>query len=611
MVREKIALVAGASLAMSFFAFAEGDGYVRLLKTCGKGTGFAGATWDVKNITEPSEYNYLVSGNLSFSNKTGENIPAKSITFGELDGEDVDGKEGIYAAYYGTTFENDGAIFANGACWTYYSSVSFNGNISITSPKTKPFLFYNDGYREGYMNFKGMVSAEEECGIVVYSPKMYNNSPFHVKFSGNISKYYGSIVVTSCYDSVGALIPVELLFTDSAEEFGGDVIIREGATFNPQVSTSVDSLILEAGAILKMNVDCSLVARTEIIAEKGAKLKLLNPNIEPSADAQYKLITMPIESECSLEDFVVVEDGMSMIGATELEMKVSEDGNTKSIYVTYYPVVTQTKSNAVDMNDPNSLSAETDGSYWSDGKPVHSKGRYKLERVETSSGSKQSCVLTTRYAPESALSFEGRTLQLASWCKLQLRVKDYSVPRLILQGGGGASEIHGLHGHALALRSKFVISGTTVIRPLSKLGDNTEATGSIRLVGPITGNADALLYAMGQGETYCGAIVNLDGDNIEYRGKIVVTNYPSKVKFDSRFTTLVVQKAENLGGPRSEFAHDALKLDAASRLEVTDSLTLSEPTRGILVNSKGRFFVPEEKTLTILQQLTINSEVYK
>jgi hypothetical protein len=185
------------------------------------------------------------------------------------------------------------------------------------------------------------------------------------------------------------------------------------------------------------------------------------------------------------------------------------------------------------------------------------------------------------------------------------------VPHLILQGGGGASEIHGLHGHALTLRSKFVISGTTFIRPLSKLGDNTEATGSIRLVGPITGNADALLYAMGQGETYCGAIVNLDGDNIEYRGKIVVTNYPSKVKFDSRFTTLVVQKAENLGGPRSEFAHDALKLDAASRLEVTDSLTLSEPTRGILVNSKGRFFVPEEKTLTILQQLTINSEVYK
>jgi hypothetical protein len=167
MFREKkIALVAVASLAMSFFAFAEGDGYVRLLKTCGKGTGFTGATWDVKNITVPSEYNYLVSGNLSFSNKTGENIPAKSITFGELDGEDVDGKEGIYAAYYGTTFENDGAIFANGACWTYYSSVSFNGNISITSPKTKPFLFYNDGYREGYMNFKGMVSAEEECGIV-------------------------------------------------------------------------------------------------------------------------------------------------------------------------------------------------------------------------------------------------------------------------------------------------------------------------------------------------------------------------------------------------------------------------------------------------------------
>jgi hypothetical protein len=80
-------------------------------------------------------------------------------------------------------------------------------------------------------------------------------------------------------------------------------------------------------------------------------------------------------------------------------------------------------------------------------------------------------------------------------------------------------------------------------------------------------------------------------------------NYP--------FTSLVIQRAENLGGPRNEFAYDALTLDSASRLEVLDSMSLAELTRGIFIRWKGRFLVPEDKSLAISQQLTVDGEMYK
>ena len=162
MFREKKNVLMALSMSfIPFFAFAEGDGYVRLkenVDSVSYNTGFDTKNiWD-EEVVKPSDRNYLISDNKIFSTKSGEIVPSRSMTFGE-----VNVSKGIYRAYYGVTFENEGVVFANGACWTHYKNAVINGNVSVVSPKEDPFIFYNDGYRQGHMEFTGKVSAEDDC----------------------------------------------------------------------------------------------------------------------------------------------------------------------------------------------------------------------------------------------------------------------------------------------------------------------------------------------------------------------------------------------------------------------------------------------------------------
>ena len=76
-------------------------------------TGFHGATWTPAEYSpsnvDPANYDYIVKGGKTLFTSSGEQVGARSLTFGE-----VGGTKGYYYLYYSTTFTN-GLILANGA----------------------------------------------------------------------------------------------------------------------------------------------------------------------------------------------------------------------------------------------------------------------------------------------------------------------------------------------------------------------------------------------------------------------------------------------------------------------------------------------------------------
>ena len=592
-------LMAASSLLFLLPAFAEGDGYVRLKTSTSykEGYGFAKAEWS-KPVEDPSVTDYLVTDGKIFSTAYKEgSVPAKSITFGE-----VGGNEGHYRAYYGVTYTgSDGLIFANGTCWAHLASAIIDADLTIVSPETKPFCIYSDGYREGVLRFTGDLTASKGCGVIVRSgfySVAEGNNPFTLEFTGNVSSYQGSMIVTSRYDSVGAAITAVLRLSGSATYFGGALTIGKDAIFNPQVVTSVGSLTLKKGAAIELSSETTLEVRDSLILEENALIKLTGaPKSIVSELTRCALITMPAGSESSIENFIIEDGSTSYCTKAKLELITSEDGKTKTLYATYFPAVENILDNKAAHDDPNSESAENEGKYWDDEQPVHSGAHYFVNKLNG-----RTTYFTTRYAPQDALSFEGESLHLDAYTCMRLRIGDFSIPYMECSG----STVAGLESGEHILRSKFDVTGWLIVEP--------RKGGSIKLIGPITGKETAVLKCRGESASTssCRGTVELDGDNTGYPGKVNATlEYPNKLSFNHYFTSLIVRRAENLGGARSAFAFDALQIDSGSRLEVLDSFELAEPTRGIFISSIGRILVAEDKELTVNQQLTVNGRFYK
>ena len=659
------AQMAACSLLFFLPSFAEDDGYVTLQADVSykEGYGFVSAKWS-KTVEDPSATDYLVTGGKIFSSAYKEtSIPARSITFGE-----VGGGKGHYRAYYGVEYTGSGGlVFANGSCWTHLASTIIDGDVTVVSPKEKPFLIYSDGYRGGLLKFNGFLKAAEGCGVIVHSGFYSVNEgkkPYNLEFAGDVSGYLGSMIVTARYDSVGAVIPMTLTLSDSAMYFGGSLSFDHGAVFKPIVATSVDSLLMKNGSTLDLSsvssfevrgnltldegvainlkdginlkfgsltlkngvdLDLSLVSGLDVrdfTLEEGKDLNLrvgstltvgntfnlselpcrINLEGAPASAVKevtrYALVKLPIESALTADDFVIANKGTKVSVYPFLSMVPDEDGKTKTLYVTYCPLISLTKDEESVISQ--GYSSVYDGEYWTDGKPVHGDAIYQISKVSGTT------YFSLPYVENVPYVFPAQGLSLGAYTILYLRSDENIVSNVFFHSGNDDTSVRGPASECdLTLRSRFSISGTLNFTLRNKI--------TLRLVGPIKGTESSTIVVQSlSGSTdACRGWVELNGDNVDYLGKIKVTsNVPQNVDYND-FASLIVTDASNLGGARSEFAYDALTLERYGQLDVRESMILDEPTRGVLVSWIGRILVAEEKELAIKQQLTVNGCFYK
>jgi len=575
------------------------DGYVTLTKSNSYKAdsaypGFAGAAWS-ETVEDPSTRDYLAAGGYTFYTTQNEIVNAHSLTLGI-----VGGTECVFFAYYSATFNNEGVIFANGEVYPRASQDTFSGKATFTSPASAPYRFHGTNYRPVGFTIAGDAHSAATAGILAYSQ---GTNGFHVTFSGDTSDYLGSVVITSRYNSAGAPWGAELRLSGSASYFGGSIIVRDGATFCPQITTSVGSLTLDEGALLSLVAGNTLTVRTALTVNGGPVPVALSgaPSAEVNAVTRYALVTMPADSACTEADFSVPNYGSNFRTAPHLYMEVS--GETKTLYAAYYPTVTLTvKNNGTGIGDTTTESAITNGAYWSDDEPVHDFAHYLVSRLSGTTG------ILTPYAPEETMVFPGRSLRFGEYTQIAIRTGDYTVSNLYFNCGSNGTTVYGLNEQDVTLRGKFSVNANGIV----SFGPRRE--GSIRMVGPISGPESSLLNICGSGAgtSLCRGIVILEGDNSAYAGKMTITlDSLGSLRFSDRFLSLRVSDAASLGGARSEFAYDALKIERAGRLEAYDSFTMDEPTRGVFVSWQGRFYVEPGKTLAIKEQLTVNGRVYK
>ena len=602
------ALMVACSLMLLLSAFAEGDGYVRLIANSDTTTGFAGENIWSETVEDPSTRDYLVSGKPVLKTASEEVVNAKSLTFGV-----IGGAKGTYFVYYPVSFMGSGGvIFANGLCHIRATSVYIGGKATFSSPASEPFIFHG-GYRNKFLAFTNDVHAAESSGILVYSAVADGDSsngpqPFALEFRGNAEDFCGSVVVTSQYTSAGTPVTASFVLSNKASYFGGSVTVERDAVFKPMIATSIDALTLRNGALLNLKAGEKLTVRTALKVEGGPVPVTLEgaPNQSVAELKRYDLIEMPADCECSVDDFQVKNNGSSNYTQPWLKMELSEDGTTKTLYALYHPVVKLTKDeeNNFSATDPMGASSVTNGTFWSDEKPVH--GGDFVYHIPKISGT---TYFTLPYQAEAPYVFPAPAICFAGATALFLRSDENVVSNVFFRGGNEGVGIWGLRNNKndMTLRSnEFFLDGQLTFYLRNEI--------AIRFAGPIKGSSSSTvtIWSMSGSTSACGGRAELNGDNSRFAGRIYVTaNGSNNISFNKDHASLIVTKANNLGGKRAEFAYDALKLDRFGQLDVREDITLDEPSRGIFMSDRGRISVAEGKTMKVLQPLTFDGPAYK
>jgi len=603
MFREKKNVLMALSMSfMPFFAFAEGDGYVRLKKNNSHTSGFAGATWEPEvGVNDAKNHDYLVAG-CTYYTCASELIEARSLTIGEL-GEG--GEEGDYYAYYSAHYLGSGGlILAKGKLHLNASDVSIGGRVTFKSPKTAPVRLYS-GKRDKTLTFTNDVHAASDCAILVHSGDTY---PFHLKFTGETKDFLGDVVVTSRYDSAGAPLTTTFTLAGFATNFNGSVIIAKDSVFKAEVAAKVASLTVAESTKIGLTLGKTLTISSSLnrIGKEPFVLSLTGDDVTELT--RFALLTIPANSEYDETDFKI-ERSDNDFCHYPVKMELSEDKTTKTLYAIVYPTVKLKKEddNAFQYTDPLfGNSAVTNSAYWTDGKPVHNNAIYEVREITGAT------FLAFPYLENEPYIFPSLALCVKNKGALFLRSDMNVISNMYFHATSYDANIHTWYDREqtgspdVTLKSqKFFLKGGLAI--------NLRFSNTLRLVGPLEGPATSLIKIMSQSGTTsnCRGWGALDGDNTRYQGKISVTadNANNFDYFD--FASLIVTAAENLGGPRSEFAYDALAINSYGQLDVRESMVLNEPSRGIFISGVGRILVAEEKELAIKQQLTVNGRLYK
>lgn len=166
--------------------------------------------------------------------------------------------------------------------------------------------------------------------------------------------------------------------------------------------------------------------------------------------------------------------------------------------------------------------------------------------------------------------------------------------------------------------NSFATRGTIAIKGnLKILSDSAKSkklylfpgnNGLIRIDSNVSGNGNIDVNMAGEDlGTHC--YVELAGDNSKWAGICCLTKKPAD---DASYSCLLFREPKNMGGAMESFTWKALHLGNSGRLHPLQSVTLSEPTRGVYVAGKNcRVEVEDGIEFTLLQRISYEGTLTK
>lgn len=319
-----------------------------------------------------------------------------------------------------------------------------------------------------------------------------------------------------------------------------------------------------------------------------------------SAGGEYTLVAS--ENAFGVGSFVV--DPSITNAVPQATLTVAAD--RKSISLLIRPAVAAVKDGVVN--------ATGDGYVWDDAsgsEPMPGKD-YLVD------GAAVSRTVTTPVASTSSYpKFLGDALfLLGSGAALGVEEPVFEVPNLIV---GSGSHVNFSGSKATELSGGIRVAGDDASAPVHFRAYNNR-TGT--LSAELSGSGRVWLCGMGPISSGPGAIIDARGLNTNYTGRLTVC-FETASQFNGEeyegavggrvapalhtwyyYETLMIADARTLGGDRSTFAHDGLKLTHMSLLYPTSSMTFGAKNRGICISEYGRVQIDSGRTLTIMWPIT-------
>lgn len=225
-------------------------------------------------------------------------------------------------------------------------------------------------------------------------------------------------------------------------------------------------------------------------------------------------------------------------------------------------------------------------------------------------------------------TFDGTAVVCVASLMLKQNVS-YSCDGLTLVMPNGSTFYN--HGRSFSIRELYFAPGTTMMTYGHGVADQVldgkvtigagaspvvfKASGGLRYIvnAGLSGSGDLQIGA--SSEAYDKMIVRLAGDNSDFAGRVSLlsrtTSYDPAQGTDN-CSCLQLAGTNSLNGSYAGGAPwKALTVANYSKLEAMDDVALTNATRGVYVDGGARFMVPDGKTLSINQPLTLGGTLIK
>ena len=608
----KICLVCAAMSAVALSASADIT-TVYLNDSANYNTGgFAGGTWtdadgNTVDITDQTQFDFVVRNGKYFSPKSSEVITAHKITLGV-----VGGTKGLVKYRVSATFNcAEGVVLANGRIYNDVSGVKeIAGKVTVTSPSSAPFLLDANtsiSAAAGF-SFPGAFYGAATAGVRINNPSAYD---YGVTIA-DASQYYGGIEVTSTNGSGVASGTARLVMTTLS---AGSASFAECCAFELTSSAQavVTNLTMLGGSTLEFTLPASpnatpfLTVASSLACDGDVTLKFDTSafSLPVSAPVTYPFLKVPAAS-ADVAASLRLDTTAYTTSRPIIDQESDPITGDVTFSVSFYPKVTSllndgtSTSMSLDADAPSSM---TNAAAWSDAREVHSGAHYTFNIKNAN--------IRTPWYPEGSFEFLGASLTLgAGNSTLILACRDFTCP-LLYAGNYDSLKLYAAEASDVTFHGDIYVARALNVRIYKDhcfaLDGELHGSGNLSLLSGTSassygGHHRGDFFLQRKSEGFTGKVTLSSDSGTNRRQWSSVEPYAHVWYSDPKC----------FGGPLSEFAYDALTITKMARLITTNNAVFSDLTRGWLFADIAQLETPEaDDSLTLLQPVTVNGSVYK
>ena len=505
-----------------------------------------------------------------------------------------------------------------------------SGKVSVASTLSCPFVVYagtkpdqDKCERKVNCQFEGTLQSGENASLVFYSAiNAENAAKSCYRILADASQYLGMISV--CQTSKGVSqsrnrVTLEL----GSSNFGGTLKMSRRTTLEPCMLGAVSKV-----QNLELNNGAALSLRWDATSQKGAGIAVEgNLNVDGIVEVRpsrhntsygesafaVPVLKAPQGTSLSADNFVFIASvdkdyDEFVLPVVALEVIADEDGRDVLWAVTR-PVLQSAGNDANTKTCSFCYDQYAPQSNWPNGAEATTEFDYLSQYVIRTPAS----VASARF-PGHSLVFKSTSGQVSY---LALRCPVVEIPDLRVDLSANNFEFDFYSGGDTSTNS-FASRGTIAVKGnLKILSDSAKSKklylypgkkGLIRIDSDMSGNGNVDVQMTGT-DANSRCYLELAGDNSKWAGICYLSKKPTD---DASYSCLLFREPKNLGGAMESFTWKALHLGNSGRLHPLQSVTLSEPTRGVYVAGKNcQVEVEDGIEFTLLQRICYEGTLTK